>query len=1361
MSPSPLLRSLEPSPWESLTYSLATAVISLGIKHKSLRPKAIDAVANYLENCLDTIATLPTLASPAASANLDEKLDQDDLALVALITVSLLGFMEAAAANSDLWSTPERLQMIKLVQDVMSEEFLVVVETAFSSIRNSHAKASDDRSARDWRRYTRHYAAIGRPLGAMLLQKGFMTLILSSVSLLVAEPKTLRKADVLDILMDPARKGSKEPADISQTDSEMVDALATIASQAMALVEDGADYVQIGTAWQQRLSFTVKAYALTSYTTCVVLEDTLADPDTLMTWLEETVLDSVEMADEALASVVLRCMAVLASASNTLASNICRALPRFIVKGAARGDTVKIAAQCLAYSLGFVSHDTVISTLYLMGNVLSSGDAVERGFGHHTEGTPRVGSRDREKSVNDRQTIGSAISLNIIDEEATALIYANVVHAIVVTASRSKDDKTVALALSMLVQKIGKISTLVDASIVGESAILAISANPSDFKTMLKSYAKLGHDATLRNDNIIITAVTRARNYLSTNLPWDGPQFPIYATDLLELIISKGDIYEANNTQQTDVELAAREIAHLLKPLARMMAHLDHSHPLRENEDFMSLCRDAWFNIVAHGFTYGSGLTKSHDTELRTMAKFMPSLIANSKADQLESEMDLNTVLRRGMSPQHTQEQRKKLSSMLPRHDSEIRGLSYPKVLFLSAAYLLETLRASSGNCSQVLVYFRDPALKSGDAGSCMGSIADEVMTVYLTKAVPGKYDEFTIPRVATQLAKLLEGCCHRIERVQQVASSCVDRIINELPATLCQRSSLFALLELLTLMWKSCLDSEIDEYSWKSTFSSARGNVTVELSDDYALRKRTMTNYQNKARTWATRVMHIAPLDVKGLLQTYLSEYDEDSIYGRILPGRSFALELGGIIPISDHRTNAIEKTSDSTANGTSDFIAQYTARQDYRFAEALAEHDPEWLKLVYTPNGRTKDLAPVRAEAEDTVKTLSNLEARILNRKYVPFSEIRDILQRAASVLCRSKHSDPLIIHYLVAIPFHLFNKQSIQLGISLWMGVINENARMQSRIIVEVAQCWETSVRHRKGLFNNKFTYSDPFFLKMEFAPTDKPALQKRQQAASDLVAPHFWLIQFLSSHFGAAKLLSPHVQRTYIRLVRVTLTGMKHATGHPLSRETRLQFVLFSLEVLRYNTVLEASARWRLKSQILSAALGWFRFEPRYSYGGNRLRIKAEIHLMSDILKALRLVEKIGDKATVSKRSLRSKQELLILLLENEQERLSVWLYPMDHQKRHHLLAHHTRTNLEPIFASVFKTAWAEDPSIAIHMTTRFSSPKLANDVRWQLINFPERALGEPEALQLLYGSALPSDVSFQLKVSWDATSLIIY
>ena len=73
--------------------------------------------------------------------------------------------------------------------------------------------------------------------------------------------------------------------------------------------------------------------------------------------------------------------------------------------------------------------------------------------------------------------------------------------------------------------------------------------------------------------------------------------------------------------------------------------------------------------------------------------------------------------------------------------------------------------------------------------------------------------------------------------------------------------------------------------------------------------------------------------------------------------------------------------------------------------------------------------------------------------------------------------------------------------------------------------------------------------------------------------------------------------------------------------------------------------------------------------RLSFGGNRLQIKAETRLMADVESTLRMTASTGQRMTGLLSSLAVKQDLLSLLLENEQMRLEVWLYPLDQERRH--------------------------------------------------------------------------------------------
>jgi phosphatidylinositol 4-kinase len=219
-----------------------------------------------------------------------------------------------------------------------------------------------------------------------------------------------------------------------------------------------------------------------------------------------------------------------------------------------------------------------------------------------------------------------------------------------------------------------------------------------------------------------------------------------------------------------------------------------------------------------------------------------------------------------------------------------------------------------------------------------------------------------------------------------------------------------------------------------------------------------------------------------------------------------------------------------------------------------------------------------------------------------------------------------------------------------------------------------------------------------------------------------------------------------------MLDLTLDAMKNASPHPMARELRFLIILYALRMLRASTMIGATAQWRLKEKILSAGLSWFRHSPKWSFGSNRLQLKTEIRLITDVLAALKAISFIGGQTVGNLKSLQPKEQLLQLLLENEQSRLAVWINPLNVPGGHSHVHSAAKTATEATLCSLVRTAWWLDPAIAIELATRFPFPRLHRDIRFLLLTMPERAISEPEALPIVYDGHLPGDCSSQLKVS---------
>ncbi|KAI0483053.1 hypothetical protein GGR56DRAFT_622734 [Xylariaceae sp. FL0804] len=1340
--PSPAFAKVEPSPNETLTLSLVAALLSLGQTYHDLHETVSDNIWAFLAG---TRTAIQGIVPPASDEDAEQNLE--DAIRTVTMALSLLGFLDAASAQADFWRIGGRLALVQRVRNLLSDDFLTAVDVALSTIRNAH---SSDRQAKEWKRCLRHYANQGRPLGPLLLQRSFMWLLVSSTSLLISDVKVLKSSHILDVLM--SKDGILRPGSPNSPDADFrsIETYAAIAQEEMERLEVGADFLQMGPSSQQRLACAVKASALISFLNCSVLNEDAADPDLLKGWLQETLEDASQILDETLASAVLRSMAVLSRLSPDFAPTVTRVLPRFIVQTAPSSHTVAIAARCLAFALQRLSHDAVISTLYTLGNVLSPSTGQDL-----TNGVKDDAGNDApglSNMYNSRQSTGSSISLQVQGEEDTSAVYSHIVQAVCGIAEVCNEEKITALAQAMLLQKLTKVNQTVDSYIITGASVLSLSGGQLEFRSLLRLYSRICYTALADGNAVVLGAIMKARNHISAHVKRGSPLFDIYVEYMLEELISKGDVHQSHQMKESDVEFAASEIAQLLQPIAVLMSTHDFASELPgQDEDRHTLIRDAWFNIVVHGFTPISERGQKYSSELRTMAIHSPPLVAEQRGEQIESDIELNTVLRRANTSEREAKLKKQLMNLIPSKSSDIRSLSYRKVMFLQAAYMVESLRAESGDCTKVLSYFLEPSMRKDDARNVMEGITTVVMEKYLDKTLEAKLSTFSAHYAASQLAAIFCGCTHRIQRVQQAAYSCADKFIREVPSALCQRSSLFALLELLSLMWVSCLEAETDRYEPRSVFTSSLGHVTVELSDDYRFRKDTLNNLYRKAKAWVSIVIDIAPADVKGLLQTYLSEFDDEGAYGHMSLGRSFAVEIGSAIPSTDQRLTSLEHGGQMAINTASDFVAQYTTRQEYRYGEALPSHGKDLVNAMPIVR-RDSFVRSAPSDRANAVTALAHVESRLTGKKVTPLGDVRDILRRAAALLCRSERDESAIAHYLVSIPFKIFTKQSIKFGVSLWLGVMNENPRMESRILSEITQQWEITMQKKLGLFNPAFMHPDPFFLREEFAPSDNEALARRRQHVHDLLAPHTRLTQFFSSHFNATRLGSRDTQKIFLRMLDLTLDSLRVSISHPMARELRLRIILFSLRVLNVSGTASTLTQWRLKDKILSAGLSWFKYTPKWSFGSNILQCKTEAQLIGDVLASLKAASHVAVQAVGNFRSLVQKESLLAILLSSEQARLGVWINPLheDHHQRSDLMTKHGQAALETSLKPLVRVAWAEDPSLAIELASRFPNSSVHNDVRWLLLNFPSKAVAEPEALPILLGDELPQDVRFQLK-----------
>lgn len=186
-----------------------------------------------------------------------------------------------------------------------------------------------------------------------------------------------------------------------------------------------------------------------------------------------------------------------------------------------------------------------------------------------------------------------------------------------------------------------------------------------------------------------------------------------------------------------------------------------------------------------------------------------------------------------------TTRQRTTLSALVPKLAHDIRNLTFPQLVFLQTFHDLETLRIQADRPSVQLRYFSNASINDSVLLRPMEIIADQVRYLFYQNFGCLKTDlmEFmtfeqllriflnrmsaTVLEhsmqasvVSEEVRKFMIAATHRYRQVRKVALKHLDAILTSFAALMCDGKIVFVLLEILTLLRRSCEDTLTDEVS-------------------------------------------------------------------------------------------------------------------------------------------------------------------------------------------------------------------------------------------------------------------------------------------------------------------------------------------------------------------------------------------------------------------------------------------------------------------------------------------------------------------------------------------------------------------
>ncbi|CUM64455.1 uncharacterized protein PRCAT00002059001 [Priceomyces carsonii] len=1113
---------------------------------------------------------------------------------------------------------------------------------------------------------------------------------------------------------------SSKGLDISLNNMELIKQLSSLAIQKMLFLDRGESYIIYSNLHRLKLGYLAKHYNLQAIT-CGTFTDNIDIKTSQRIFkncleIREVMLDP----DLGLSALQMGCLLVykdeLLGAPLTRAYTSLTANPKFSYALEA-SKSVGLASKVL-------SQDAVITTIYSLTNLLFvSNDGIElhsRNTHKRNNCVKRLDSLSWKQHVNGSRNVSSqsarsgapsAQKLIDYDDLDYKSVCENAITGIIEISQACSDETVTTLSVTILSQKAVRLDTAIGKLLLRGLTSCAPFLPEREFIILLKLLNRLSLDALAAKKKSLVESLINARADLSKKLTKDNPLYFAYLREILQSIISKGDVEELEHHRSHDeISEVATKIAIYIKPLAELLPDVQKGDEPLEIKDTttINLFRNIWFNMVVHGYSNDSKIAQPYIKELERIAYNSPPLASELSWDRTETSLELNTVLRRGSSNHNVKHHRNIIGSIFEIH----RTMSYPKLMFLSATVFVESLRVKSGDCSKILYYYSDPSVKTTGVEKYIAYIAFKIVKDYIYLISCGANKQFSADRIAEQLTNMLALCCHRLEDLQDTALQCCDLLINKIPSSLCHHKSLFALFDLLTLLFDSIIDADENQYEPTTSYRANKTGIHLLLSDSYTWRTETFNRFYEKCKNWVTLVLLKCNVDIKSLILSYVSDMDRFQSNNKIQFGVSFAIEMSGSVLANDRELSSIPKMPNKEVNTLPVFVSQLSWRTN--FVNDLM------------------DRIPLRS-IDDVDKAFSEIKKKILRlkkdnkeNKSADTERITDLLTEIASLTLLSDDNTASLIRYLVDIPFVIFESPIMNAAVDIWFAVMKDRPDLSVLLLSEIAKKWESSIETRVGLFSDEYDNEYPEFSKMEYAPSDHKRIIMLSHVASSAFDPHLQIIKLFASNFEASLNQSDHLLKLFTRFVEIGLANLPNASLHPFSRSGRFELIRFAFDVLNYHTKLGSRSVTSLTSLILDGTLSWFRLRASYPYGSNVLKMRADLGLLKEVARLMTHIS--SGKST----ELEGKKSIILLFLDDEISKISVWLDSLNPQDTRGTFAK------GGVSGSHIKNAYSYDPILAINLASRYKIKNLDELLQSLIAANPLPAIFYPDAVQYFIG-----------------------
>ncbi|KAG7448129.1 uncharacterized protein BT62DRAFT_930208 [Guyanagaster necrorhizus] len=1009
------------------------------------------------------------------------------------------------------------------------------------------------------------------------------------------------------------------------------------------------------------------------------------------------------------------------------------------------------AAKCLAQCIKLApGDDLIMSNMYSLLNYIAatSKEIYESSSSYQIFSNPLYSGQD-QGTLQSVET-----GLHALSEDEKRVVGISTISVVSRLALEFRMEEVTRLTISMLLQRLRSAEPTMEAAIAYNLVDLALFAPETAFVDIIRVFSTINRSANPDDPRFSNNMVLAAQTRLAQELHRRPELYDIYLVELLTLFADKGvaiqNVKIANHHIKTDDMI--EQLASLLLPIDALLSHGDFNPHVDASSAVVALFRNMWFLCILFHFTSDDAMDSNAMAWQRpAMARIAiktPATVVEESQDAVVSDVEYNSVIRQEYAHTVILKHKSSLTRHIPLRTSDIRSLSSGQIVFLLTMHDMETMRSAAGLPSSLATYFVNDSLNRHlGLSSCMDSIAEKVIRGCINDLNTQAAQQALPETLSSELRALLLCSTHPVARARDIAFKFLNRLISSFPSLMCDPPLVFAILEVLTLLHRSCENEFTDEYNPVYEYTSTRAGITLELTDSYQVRNEILAQLHRNANNWFELALGRAPVELQSTLQKYLAVHQSTSGIDGAELGASVAEQFGKAIGPVQRQLISLSALSNRTLD-KANILASQIASKGYFAGEAAG------IRLASRSGADRLEKLPPQSAPSGEVLALKEKLAHSMKEircktSTLTVQDLKRLLFRCAAMIISLSNCDYELLHYLVALPFEVATPAAISTGIEVWTWVIAEKNDIEVALMNEVLSAWSYTIRQERGIFSAVLNYADPFYQPVNYSPTEKGEIDRGMLNARRLLMPHALVLQMLFSRLQAARYRRPGVMFLIQHLVLLSARAHKTLSTHALAREARFSFLLFGFETLK-SSHLDSFCESEMRESLYSAAYSWFAVRPQWTYGANRVQIDADVKVLSEFLSYLQtdsvrasaVISSLSPAQTPSRSTfytnrLHTINQPLKLLVESEIYRLHVWANPANDPRRgaDHIISSE-RTLLDNAWVQILRTTWRIDPAIPVYMTERFKLPILRSEVGKLVKSNTIEVLDIPEALHFL-------------------------